>query len=46
MNTNKYLTNLTPLRGVAALLTVVFHIDIVLSIFFGGQLLDSKKSFF
>ena len=46
MNTNKYLTNLTPLRGVAALLTVIFHVDIVLSVFFGGGLMDSKKTFF
>lgn len=46
MNTNKYLINLTSLRGVAALLTVVFHVDIILSVFFGGQLVNSKKSFF
>jgi peptidoglycan/LPS O-acetylase OafA/YrhL len=45
MITNKYLTNLTPLRGIAALLTVVFHVDIILSIFFGGGLVDSKKTF-
>ena len=44
MNTNKYLTNLTPLRGIAALLTVVYHVDLFLSIFFGGQLIDNKKS--
>lgn len=43
MNTNKYLTNLTPLRGIAALLTVIFHINIVLSSF-GGQLVDGKVS--
>ena len=39
-----YLTNLTPLRGIAALLTVVYHIDIIVSVFFGGQLVDSKRS--
>ena len=48
MNTAKtrtaYLTNLTPLRGIAALLTVVYHVDIISSIYFGGQLVDSKKS--
>src|ERR1700712_834707 len=43
MNSNKYLPNLTPLRGIAALLTVVFHVDIVLSTF-GGHLLDGNKS--
>ena len=43
MNTNKYLPNLTPLRGIAALLTVLFHVDIVLSSF-GGQLVDGKIS--
>ena len=43
MNTNKYLSNLTPLRGIAALLTVLFHVDLVLSSF-GGQLLDGKIS--
>lgn len=41
-----YLTNLTPLRGIAALLTVVYHVDIITSVFFGGQLVDSKKSSF
>jgi peptidoglycan/LPS O-acetylase OafA/YrhL len=43
MNTNKYLSNLTPLRGIAALLTVLFHVDLVLSSF-GGGLLDGKTS--
>src|ERR1700712_237330 len=43
MNTNKYLLNLTPLRGIAALLTVLFHVDIVLSSF-GGQLINRKIS--
>lgn len=43
MNTNKYLPNLTALRGIAALLTVLFHVDIVLS-FFGGHLVDGKVS--
>ncbi|MHA4808038.1 acyltransferase family protein [Flavitalea flava] len=45
MNTNKYLSNLTALRGIAALLTVLFHVDIVLSSF-GGRLLDGKISSF
>jgi len=44
MNTNKYLSNLTPLRGIAALLTVLFHVDIILFNFFGGQLVDGKSS--
>jgi peptidoglycan/LPS O-acetylase OafA/YrhL len=26
--TNTYLSDLTPLRGIAALLTVVFHVDL------------------
>jgi peptidoglycan/LPS O-acetylase OafA/YrhL len=39
MKTNKYLSNLTPLRGIAALLTVLFHVNLVLSSF-GGKLLD------
>ena len=43
MDTNKYLSNLTPLRGIAALLTVLFHVDIVLPSF-GGHLLDGKIS--
>ena len=45
MNATKYLPNLTPLRGIAALLTVLFHVDIVLSTF-GGHLLDGKVSSF
>ena len=43
MNTNKYLPNLTALRGIAALLTVLFHVDIVLSSF-GGHLVDGAIS--
>jgi len=43
MKTNKYLSNLTPLRGIAALLTVIFHVGLVLSSF-GGPLLDGKVS--
>ncbi len=27
---NKYLNNLTPMRGIAALLTVIFHVDLML----------------
>lgn len=45
MAITKYLSNLTPLRGIAALLTVIFHIDLVLGSF-GGKLLDGKDSFF
>jgi peptidoglycan/LPS O-acetylase OafA/YrhL len=41
--TTRYLANLTPLRGIAALLTVIFHVDIVLS-FFQGKLLDQNYS--
>ncbi len=43
MNTNKYLSNLTPLRGIAALLTVLFHVDIILSVF-GGHLVYAEVS--
>lgn len=39
----RYLSNLTPLRGIAALLTVIFHVDIVLSMF-QGKLLDQGSS--
>jgi peptidoglycan/LPS O-acetylase OafA/YrhL len=39
----RYLANLTPLRGIAALLTVIFHVDIVLSLF-QGKLLDQNES--
>lgn len=39
----RYLSNLTPLRGIAALLTVMFHVDIVLS-FFGGKLINPDAS--
>lgn len=39
----RYLANLTPLRGIAALLTVIFHVDIVLSLF-QGKLLDQNDS--
>jgi len=31
MRPNSYLTNLTSLRGIAALLTVIFHVDLMLS---------------
>jgi peptidoglycan/LPS O-acetylase OafA/YrhL len=41
--TTRYLANLTPLRGIAALLTVIFHVDIVLSLF-QGRLLDQSNS--
>ena len=43
MNTSKYLSNLTPLRGIAALLTVIFHVELVLYSF-GGQLVPAESS--
>src|SRR5690242_15244341 len=43
MNTNKYLPNLNSLRGIAALLTTIFHINIVLSSF-GGGLVNGKAT--
>lgn len=43
MSANKYLTNLTPLRGIAALFTVIFHFGLVIGIF-GGKLLDGNES--
>ncbi len=36
-----YLANHTPLRGIAALLTVIFHVDLVLGV--GGNLLVKVK---
>ena len=45
MKTNTYLSNLTPLRGIAALLTVIFHADLYIA-FFGGTLLNDKTSHF
>ena len=38
---NKYLTNLTPMRGIAALLTVIFHVDLMLG--FGGDMLIKRS---
>ncbi len=38
----QYLSNLTPLRGIAALLTVIFHVDLMLG--GGGFLLKLKDS--
>lgn len=35
--TTSYLSNLTPLRGIAALLTVIFHVDLMLGM--GGDML-------
>jgi peptidoglycan/LPS O-acetylase OafA/YrhL len=45
MKSVSYLSNLTPLRGIAALLTVIFHVDLMLG---GGgdMLLKFKDSFF
>jgi peptidoglycan/LPS O-acetylase OafA/YrhL len=37
MNQNTYLSNLTPMRGIAAMLTVIFHIDLMLGN--GGNML-------
>jgi peptidoglycan/LPS O-acetylase OafA/YrhL len=42
MKTN-YIQNLTPLRGIAALLTVLFHLDLMMG--GGSVLLDTKDSF-
>ena len=39
-----YLSNLTPLRGIAALLTVIFHVDLMLGM--GGDLLLKFKDSF
>jgi peptidoglycan/LPS O-acetylase OafA/YrhL len=39
-----YLSNLTPLRGIAALLTVIFHVDLMLGMG-GDMLLKFKDSF-
>lgn len=43
MNKNKYLPNLNSLRGIAALLTTIFHVNIVLSSF-GGGLVNGKAT--
>ena len=40
-HTPAYLTNLTPLRGIAALLTVIFHVDLMLGN--GGDMLLRVK---
>ena len=40
---NKYLSNLTPLRGVAALLTIIYHVDLMLG-GGGNMLLKTKDS--
>ena len=37
----KYLNNLTPMRGIAALLTVIFHVDLMLGN--GGDMLVKKS---
>ncbi len=39
----KYLTNLTPLRGLAALLTVIYHVDLMIG-GGGGALIKYKDS--
>ena len=38
---NKYLTNLTPMRGIAALLTVIYHVDLMIGN--GGDMLIKRK---
>ena len=43
MNTPKYLNNLTPMRGIAALLTVIFHVDLMLGNG-GDMLIKSSQS--
>ena len=40
---NKYLNNLTPMRGVAALLTVIFHVDLMIG-GGGGMLIKHAQS--
>src|SRR5207344_165994 len=40
MKSASYLSNLTPLRGIAALLTVIFHVDL----FMGGALVPPQFS--
>ncbi len=44
MKSKQYLQNLTPLRGIAALLTLVFHAEIFLSFIGGSMLIDPSKS--
>ena len=46
MNAKPYLSNLTPLRGIAALLTILFHSEPYLGFLGGGILIDKSKSFF
>lgn len=41
--TTSYLSNLTPLRGIAALLTVIFHVDLMLGM--GGDMLLICQSY-
>ncbi|MEI6410138.1 MAG: acyltransferase [Bacteroidota bacterium] len=43
MKTIAYLSNLTPVRGIAALLTVIFHVDLMIG-GGGGMLLKLKDS--
>ena len=40
---NKYLNNLTPMRGIAALFTVIFHTNQAIGVW-GGMLIDQSKS--
>ncbi len=44
-STTAYLPNLTPLRGIAALLTVIFHVDLYIGMG-GGGLLRTNDSLF
>ncbi len=41
MTANKYLNNLTPMRGIAALLTVIFHVDLMMGN--GGDMLIKRS---
>ncbi len=45
MKPTTYLSNLTPLRGIAALLTVVFHVDLMLGAGMGSLLRHADSSF-
>ncbi len=43
MTATKYLNNLTPMRGIAALLTVIFHVDLMIGNG-GGMLVKQSQS--
>ncbi|NIJ50888.1 acyltransferase family protein [Dyadobacter arcticus] len=45
MKTTGYISNLTPLRGIAAMLTVIFHVDLMLGLG-GNSLVKTADSLF